>query len=145
MAQANSVPSSTRQLITGGSANQSTKLPAVKIKPSDRDYFIGQSVMRSDEAAHLLRHCREKHGGVEPEEGLLNRRWYEANTGQEPMGSNIGAHFDPTAAFFLGRRLRKIVQILLLFVSRNKRLRNGAFDKMSSNQLVRSRPQERLR
>ena len=64
----------------------------------DRRYFVGGSdariIMGNDEAA-LLRKWREKRGEVEPEEvsgnlivqlGLdteeLNRRWYEANTGQ---------------------------------------------------------------
>ena len=64
----------------------------------DRRYFIGGSdariIMGDDEAA-LLRLWREKRGEVEPEDlsgnlvvqlGLatedLNRRWYEANTGQ---------------------------------------------------------------
>ena len=67
-------------------------------KGSDRRYFIGGSdvriIMGSDEAA-LLRLWREKRGEAEPEDlsgklivqlGLatedLNRRWYEANTGQ---------------------------------------------------------------
>ena len=44
MAQADSVPSSSRQLITGESANQSTslravKLPAVSVQPVDRHHF----------------------------------------------------------------------------------------------------------
>jgi predicted phage-related endonuclease len=64
----------------------------------DRRYFVGGSdariIMGNDEAA-LLRLWREKRGEVEPEDlsfnlivqlGLatedLNRRWYEANTGQ---------------------------------------------------------------
>src|SRR5260370_22916915 len=64
----------------------------------DRRYFIGGSdariIMGGDEAA-LIRLWREKRGEVEPEDlsgnlvvqlGLatedLNRRWYEANTGQ---------------------------------------------------------------
>ena len=64
----------------------------------DRRYFIGGSdariIMGNDEAA-LVRLWREKRGEVEPEDlsgnllvqlGLatkgLNRRWYEANTGQ---------------------------------------------------------------
>ena len=51
MAQAVSVPSSTRALITGESANQSTNLravnlPAVWVKPVDRRYFIGGSDAR---------------------------------------------------------------------------------------------------
>jgi hypothetical protein len=60
-------------------------------------------------------------------------------------GSNIEALFFADAAFFLERLLRRIVQILLRFVSRNKRLRDGALDKASSKQLVPSRKQERLR
>ena len=67
-------------------------------KPTKRRYFIGGSdariIMGADEAA-LLRLWREKRGEIEPEDlsgnlivqlGLatedLNRRWYEANTGQ---------------------------------------------------------------
>ena len=64
----------------------------------NRRYFIGGSdariIMGDDEAA-LIRLWREKRGEIEPEDlsgnlivqlGLatedLNRRWYEANTGQ---------------------------------------------------------------
>jgi hypothetical protein len=48
MAQADSVRSSSRQLITGESANQSTSLPAinlpaVSVQPVDRRFFIGGS------------------------------------------------------------------------------------------------------
>ncbi|MGA8694718.1 MAG: YqaJ viral recombinase family protein, partial [Xanthobacteraceae bacterium] len=67
-------------------------------KAGDRRYFIGGSdawiIMGNDEAA-LIRLWREKRGELEPEdlsENLvvqlelateeLNRRWYEANTGQ---------------------------------------------------------------
>ncbi len=67
-------------------------------KAADRRYFIGGSdariIMGDDEAA-LLRLWREKRGEVEPQDlsgnligqlGLatedLNRRWYQANTGQ---------------------------------------------------------------
>jgi predicted phage-related endonuclease len=69
-----------------------------RLKPAERRYFIGGSdariIMGDDEAA-LIRLWREKRGEVEPEDlsgnlivqlGLateeLNRRWYEANTGQ---------------------------------------------------------------
>jgi predicted phage-related endonuclease len=69
-----------------------------RLKPADRRYFIGGSdariIMGKNEDA-LLRLWREKRGEVEPEDlsgnlivqlGLateeLNRRWYEANTGQ---------------------------------------------------------------
>src|SRR6516162_8200370 len=67
-------------------------------KMTDRCYFVGGSdariIMGDDEAA-LLRLWREKRGEMEPEDlsgnlvvqlGLatedLNRRWYEASTGQ---------------------------------------------------------------
>jgi predicted phage-related endonuclease len=97
-AGATSVPRSSRQLITGESANQSANVRAVRIKPVDRRYFIGgpdaRIIMGDDESA-LLRLWHEKRGEVEPEDlsgnlivqlGLatedLNRRWYEANTGQ---------------------------------------------------------------
>jgi hypothetical protein len=48
MAQADSVPSSSRQLITGESANQSTNLravslPAVREERANRGYLIGGS------------------------------------------------------------------------------------------------------
>src|SRR5690348_16282561 len=66
--------------------------------PDQRRYFIGGSdariIMSNDQAA-LLRLWREKRGEVKPEDlsgnlvvqlGVatedLNRRWYEANTGQ---------------------------------------------------------------
>jgi predicted phage-related endonuclease len=89
-------------------------------KPSkDRRNFIGGSdariIMGDDEAA-LIRLWREKRGEIEPEDlsgnlivqlGLatedLNRRWYEANTGQlittypkegPPPGAALdGSHF----------------------------------------------------
>ena len=71
---------------------------AINTKIAHRRYFIGGSdariIMGDDEAA-LIRLWREKRGEVEPEDlsgnlvvqlGLatedLNRRWYEANTGQ---------------------------------------------------------------
>ena len=71
---------------------------AVNTEIADRRYFIGGSdariVMGDDEAA-LVRLWREKRGEIEPEDlsgnlvvqlGMateeLNRRWYEANTGQ---------------------------------------------------------------
>jgi hypothetical protein len=151
VAQADSVPSLSRQLITGESANQSTNLravnpPAVRLEPANRRYFIGGSdgrVMMGSDEAPLLWLWREKCGD-EPED-LLKSRCYGANAGQAPVGSNIEALFYATAVFFRGRLPRWIVLILLLFVSRNKRLRIGAFDKVSSNQLVRLKPQEKLR
>ena len=70
----------------------------IHTKKPGRRYFIGGSdariIMGDDEAA-LIRLWREKRGEIEPEDlsgnlivqlGLatedLNRRWYEANTGQ---------------------------------------------------------------
>jgi len=150
MTEADSAPSSSRQLITDESASQSTNpravnLPAV-IRPGDRRYLIGGSharvIIGGDEAAPL-RLGREKRG--DESEGPLKCRCYGANAGRVPVGSNIEALFFTNAAFFLERLLRRIVRILLRFVSRNKRLRDSAFDHVSSNQLVRSRPQERLR
>ena len=72
--------------------------PAKVWNPTSRRYFIGGSdariIMGTDEAA-LIRLWREKRGEIEPEDlsgnlivqlGVvtedLNRRWYEANTGQ---------------------------------------------------------------
>jgi predicted phage-related endonuclease len=98
MAQADSVPSPIRSLVTGESASRSTSPRSVRIKRVDRRYFIGGSdariIMGNDEAA-LMRLWREKCGEAEPEDlssnlivqlGLateeLNRRWYEVNTGQ---------------------------------------------------------------
>jgi hypothetical protein len=137
-------------LITGESASQSTNLRAVNlpavIKPGDRRHLIGGSharvIIGGDEAAPL-RLGREKRG--DESEDPLKCGCYGANAGRVPVGSNIEALFYANAAFFLGRLLRRIVQILLRFVSRNKRLRDSALDPVSSNQLVPSRPQERLR
>ena len=146
MAQADdSVPSSTRQLITGESANQSTKLPAVRVKPSDRVYLIRGSAARvimGADGAPLVRLWREKRANVEPED-LSNRRWYGPST--VPMGSNIGPLLYATATFFLRWLPRNILLILLRLRIRNKYLRFSAFDEVSSNQLVRSKPQRRLR
>lgn len=146
MAQVDSVPSSSRQLITGESAHQSTRLPAVRVKPSDREYFIAdlgaRSILGDDKAALLLRHCRVKRGGTKPA-GPMNRHWYEANTGRVPAGSNIGTLSDAC------RLLWNVLLIVLRFLSRNKRLHFSASEnaivKMSSNHLVRSKPQERLK
>jgi hypothetical protein len=144
------VPRSSRQLIIAESANQSTNLralnlPAVGVKPADRRYFIAGSdaCVIIGSKAPLLRLLREKRGD-EPEH-VLKSRCYGANASQAPVGSNIEAVFYANAAFFLGRLLGRIVRILLLLVSRNKRLRDNRLDQVSSNQLVPSRPQERLR
>jgi predicted phage-related endonuclease len=99
MAQADSVPTPNHAPNPDAPAQQSTtKLRPIRFKPADRRYFIGGSdarvIMGNDEAA-LLRLWREKRGEVEPENlsgnlvvqlGVateeLNRRWYQANTGQ---------------------------------------------------------------
>jgi len=151
MAQADSVPSSSRQLITGESANQSinlraVNLPAVRVQPVDRRYLIRGSdapVITDTDEAHVLCLWRERRVHIDLKD-VSNYRWYAANTGQEPLGSNIGALLFETAGFLLGRLLRNIL-ILLRTRSKNKHLRLSAFDKVSSNQLVRSKPQGRLR
>jgi predicted phage-related endonuclease len=106
MTQADSVPTSTPSSITDASASPSTKLQSVRTERIDRRYFIGGSdvriIMGNDEAA-LLRLWREKRGEVEPRDlstnlvvqlGVateeLNRRWYQANTGQ--VLTCIGRH-----------------------------------------------------
>ena len=151
MAQADSVPSSSRQLITGESANQSTNLRAANLsaareEPANRGYLIGGShvsAIISGEEARPLRFWQEKRGD-QPQD-LLKCRYYGANAAQAPAGSSPETLFYLNAALFLGRLLKWIVLILLLLVSRNKRLRNNALDKVSSNQLVPSKPQGRLR
>jgi hypothetical protein len=99
MAQADSVPTLNHAPNPDAPAQQSTtKLRPIRIKPADRRYFIGGSdarVIMGNDGAALLRLWREKRGEVEPEDlsgnlvvqlGLvteeLNRRWYQANTGQ---------------------------------------------------------------
>jgi predicted phage-related endonuclease len=93
MAPADSVPTLNRARVTGAAPRTSTKRGS-----EGRRYFIGGSdariIMGDDEAA-LHRLWREKRGEVEPVDlsgnlivqlGVatedLNRRWYEANTGQ---------------------------------------------------------------
>jgi len=146
MAQADHAPSSTRQLITGESANQSTNLPAVRVKPIDRPHFIGRSdarvIMGTDEAPRL-RVWREKRRHVELKD-LSSGRCYEANNGQGPGGLDLGALFYATAVFFLGWLPKNILLILLRFLSRNKRLPFGALEGVSSNQLL-LKPQGRLK
>jgi hypothetical protein len=71
---------------------------SARSKPAERRYFIGGSdarIIMGDDEASLIRLWQEKRGEVEPEDlsrnltvqlGLvteeLNRRWYEANTGE---------------------------------------------------------------
>src|SRR5690349_13642815 len=99
MAQADSVPTPNSAPNPDAASQQSTTKPRqIRIIAADRRYFIGGSdariIMGGDEAA-LLRLWREKRGEVEPEDlsgnlivqlGVatedLNRRWYEANSGQ---------------------------------------------------------------
>jgi hypothetical protein len=98
MAQADSVPTPNHAPNPDASAQQSTTLRRIRIKPADRRYFIGGSdarIITGDDEAVLLRLWREKRGELEPEDlssnlvvqlGVvtedLNRRWYQANTGQ---------------------------------------------------------------
>jgi predicted phage-related endonuclease len=99
MAQADSVPTPNHVPNPDAPAQQSSTKPRpIRIKPTDRRYFIGGSDARiiiGDDEAALLRLWREKRGEVEPEDlsgnlivqlGVatedLNRHWYQANTGQ---------------------------------------------------------------
>src|ERR1700720_2797006 len=98
MAQADSVPTPTREPNPDAGTPQSTNLRPIRTKPRDRRYFIGgsdaQVIMGADEAA-LLRLWREKRGEVAPQDLSgnltvqlgkvtedLNRSWYERNTGR---------------------------------------------------------------
>jgi len=138
-------------LITGERANQSTslravKLPAVRVRPVDRHYFIGGSdarVITDPSEAFVFWIWRERRPDVEQED-LSNCRWYAASIGQEPLGSNIGVLSFETVGFLLGRLLRNIL-VLLRFRCRNKRLCSRPFDGVSSNRLVPSKPQGRLK
>ena len=148
MAQADPVPNSNRQLITGESAYQSTNLPAKNLPavPASHRYLVGGSdarVLSRRGESPLLRLGRNKCGD-EPED-RLKCRFYGANAGKTSMHSNIGVLFYVNAAFFLGRLLRRFVLTVLRSVSKNRGFRNSAPDKVSSNQLVPSREQERLR
>ncbi len=99
MAQADSVPTPNRAPNPNAPARQSrSKPPQIRIKHTDRRYFIGGSEARiiiGDDQAALLRLWQEKRGEIEPEDlsgnlivqlGIateeLNRRWYQANSGQ---------------------------------------------------------------
>ena len=111
-----------------------------------RRYFIGGSdarVITDTDEALVFWLWRERRPDAKLED-LSNCRWYATSTGQEPLGSNIGALSYETVGFLLGRLLRNIL-ILLRIRSRNKPLHLSAFDGVASNQLVRSKPQGRLR
>jgi predicted phage-related endonuclease len=99
MAQADSVRTPNPLPNPDALAQQSaSKARQIRIKPTDRRYFIGGSDARTimgDNEDALLRLWRVKRGEVEPEDlsgnlvvqlGVatedLNRRWYQANTGQ---------------------------------------------------------------
>jgi len=93
MAEAESVPSAIPAPNTDASA-----YPSTERRSANRRYFIGGSdaqVIMGDHEGALFRLWREKRGEIEPEDlsgnlvvqlGLatedLNRRWYQANTGQ---------------------------------------------------------------
>jgi hypothetical protein len=135
-------------LITGERANQSTNLrainlPAVRVQPVDRRYFIGGSdarVITDTDEPLVFWIWRARRPHVELEDLSKCR----SSIGQEPLGSNIRALSFETVGFLLGRLLWSIL-ILLRFRSRNKHLRLSALDRVSSNPLVRSKPQGRLR
>ena len=114
MAQADSIPTATQALITGGISNPSTRR-----RSSNCRRFVGGSdaltIMGNDNAA-LLRLWQEKRCEIEPEDlsgslvvqlGLateeLNRRWYEANTGQAVI--DVQRHVRHPALAWMGATL----------------------------------------
>src|SRR5262249_7221820 len=115
---------------------------------ANRTGFIGGSdariIMGDDEAA-LLRLWRGKRGEVEPE-GLsgdlvlplwiakdeLNGRWYEAIAGGVPLGSYIVTLCYAIAVILLWRYPWNFLLLGLLFLIRNKPLREPAFVRYSS-------------
>jgi len=140
MAEADSVPSSSRQLITGERANQSTslravKLPAVSIQPVDRIFITSSDARVIVDGVPLLWIWRER---------PPRRRTGDQHRSGAARLANIGALSYETVGFLLGRLLRNIL-ILLRIRSRNKPSYLSAFDWVASNQLVRSKPQGRLR
>ena len=151
MVQAVSAPSSTRQMITDESANQSANLqainlPAVRVRPVDRHYFIGGSdarVITGIDKALVLWLWRENRPDVDLKD-LSNCRWYAASSGQEPLGSNIGTLSFETVGFLLGRLLRNIL-VLLRSGAGTSAYASGHSTGVSSNRLVSSKPQGRLR
>jgi len=144
MAQADSVPSSIRALITGATAKASTKP-----RPSSRRYFIGGrtpgSFMREDEYAFppLWRDiCAEVERAYLPLRVATkgsNRRWYEAGTGRMPIGWHIADVCYATAAILLGWWPWNFLLLLLLFPIRNERVRCCAFRTMAAKEAMRSR------
>jgi hypothetical protein len=133
MAQADSVPSSTRRLITGESANQSTNLPAVRIKASDRSYFINGLDSRDSRGplawAHRL---------------FLDNSEAKAAPYRLPRCSGWRLPTPPNLGILscAWRLLRNVLLVALRFLSRRKRLAfrasENAVEKLRPNQLVRS-------
>jgi hypothetical protein len=110
---------------------------------ANRRRFIGGSdariIMGHDENA-LPRLWQEKRGEIEPEDlsgnlvvqlGLatedLNRRWYEAIAGGVPLGWYIVTVCYAIAVIFLGCFPWNFLLVGLLFLIRNKPLRERAF------------------
>jgi hypothetical protein len=58
-------------------------------------------VITDTDEAHVLCLWREKRVHIDLED-VSNYRWYAANTGQEPLGSNIGALLFETVVFCWG-------------------------------------------
>jgi hypothetical protein len=128
MAQADSVPSSIRALITGATAKASTKP-----RPSDRRYFIGGrtpgSFMREDEYAFPLLWrdiCAEVERAYLPLRVATkgsNWRWYKAGTGRMPIGWHTAAVCYASAVILLGWWPWNFLLLLLLFPIENKCVR----------------------
>jgi hypothetical protein len=84
--------------------------PLMSRDQAHRDHLRRQSarVITDTDEALVLWLWWKRRRDVEFED-LSNYRWYAASTGQEPMGSNIGALSFETAGFLLGRLPRNIL------------------------------------
>jgi hypothetical protein len=140
MAQAESVPTPIRALITGATAS-------TKPRPADRRYFIASrppgSFMRDDEPA-FPRLPRDMRADLEREDLPFNvarkdpsRRCYEAITGRMPIGWHVVAVCYATTAILLEWWLWNFLLLLLLFPIRNKRVRFYAFRTVAAKESMR--------
>jgi hypothetical protein len=135
MAQADSVPSAIRTLITGATAKASTKP-----RPADRRYFIGGwtpgSFMGDDEPVFPRLRLRAE---VEREDLPLSvaTKDPDAVTGRIPIAWHVVAVCYATTAIFLGWWPWNFLLLLLLFPIRNKRVRFYAFRAVAAKESMR--------
>ena len=149
MAQADSVRSSSRQLITGESANQSTSLRAIKLPRSRFNPLIATTLSAIPTPASSRTATRLSCSGSGGKDvpmlswDLSNCRCYAASTGQEPPGPEYRGSVLRDRRIFAGA-----TAFLSCFGSGVgiSAYASAQLDgMMSSNRLVRSKPQGRLR